>query len=87
LQFRTRLNGLYTEVFSGSESQGLGNAGITSFAKKWGWFGYIYGLCKGNILKSDEVAKLNIHKTLLWQSYELDLQEIQSQEIKKNASR
>jgi hypothetical protein len=74
-------------VFAESESQGLGNAGITAFAKKWGWFGFIYGLSKGDILKANEVAKLPIHKTLLWQSYELDLQEIQSQEIKKNGSK
>lgn len=89
MRFRERLTELYPEVFSGSEGEGLANAGVTAFAKKWGWYGFIYGLTNGDILKVDDVVKLPIHKTLLWQSYVLDLQEVQNTEIKKigNAKR
>jgi hypothetical protein len=75
-------------VFAGGENEGLGNAGIAAFNKKWGWYGLIYGLTGGDILKTDQVVQLPIHKTLLWQSYILDLQEVQNTELNKiNAKR
>jgi hypothetical protein len=89
LQFRNRLGELYQEVFSGGEAEGLSNAGVSAFSKKWGWYGLIHGLTGGDILKADAVVCLPLHKALLWQSYILDLQEVQNTEIKKisNAKR
>jgi hypothetical protein len=50
--------------------------------KEYSWFGTLYGLCKGDITKWEEVTKLNFIFCLNWLSYEKMKNEIEQKQIK-----
>jgi hypothetical protein len=82
LQYRTRIIGLYPEIFGGNEEGNI-DINFEGFTKKWGWAGFIYGLCNGDILNLDKVSELSIHTAFMYSAYKIDWQSIQNKIIKK----
>ncbi len=79
LEFRSRFNELYPELFAGGEAK----ADEHQFNKKWGWMGFIHLLTDGDVTKFDGVSKLPIHTTALWGAYKTDLAALERAIIKK----
>lgn len=84
MQFKNGIAEAYTELFGESDgSQGASRA--AGFAAKWGWYQSIYGITNGDIMKFDEVTKLNLHKCLQHLAFEKDKYELEKSII--NAKR
>jgi hypothetical protein len=82
LRHRERLVELYPEIFGGAEDNNIDTT-FTGFNKKWGWAGFIFGLCNGDILNVDDVSKISVHTAFMFSSYKIDWQSIQEKLIKK----
>jgi len=51
--------------------------------KEYNWFGTLYGLCKGDMTKWEEITKQNFIFCLNWLSYEKMKAEIEEQQLKE----
>lgn len=88
LEFRKRVIKRYPKLFGNRDEQNDERESDyslrTQFGKKWGWYGSIYGLTKGDLTKYDEVVKYGLHKCLTYLTFEQEKNEIEISEIKKN---
>tara|TARA_B110000285_G_scaffold130750_1_gene146918 strand:- start:388 stop:618 length:231 start_codon:yes stop_codon:yes gene_type:complete len=68
LSHRRGVNFHYATLFAGDgESSGDG------LHQKWGWYGILYQLAQGDILKMDAVQNIYIEQALTFMAYEKDL--------------
>ena len=84
LEFKERIAEAYSELFSESDPSQSATASA-GFAAKWGWYQSIYGITNGDIMKFDEVTKLNLHKCLQHLAFEKDKYQLEKSMI--NAKR
>ena len=82
MQFKKRINELYTELFENSGHSG-NSTRFEGFAAKWNWYSSIYGLTKGDITKLDEITKSSLHKCLTMLAFEKDKMELENEIMKK----
>lgn len=52
----------------------MGRNNDEAFAARWGWFGVMYRLTGGDIIKLEPIAKLELYTCLTWLCYETDLE-------------
>tara|TARA_Y100001963_G_C6528828_1_gene330117 strand:+ start:85 stop:339 length:255 start_codon:yes stop_codon:yes gene_type:complete len=83
LEFKQRVTTNYPELFERGNEGELDYAATTNFGTKWGWYQSIYGIAKGDITKFDEVARLNVHKSLMFLAFEKEKLELEKKLIKK----
>ena len=78
-QFTSRLAKYYPELYrSGTTNK----PEVAEFGAKWGWYQFVYGIAKENIFNFDKVSELNIHKAMLFASFEADKNRLESKMIK-----
>ena len=63
--YRKRVAAQFSQLFQGG--------GGTPVGKKWGWYSTIHSLAQGDILKVDEVTKVELSAALSYLSYEQDV--------------
>jgi hypothetical protein len=91
LRYRDRIIELYPEIFGTKEerestekTEGWGfETSLQSFNNKWGWSGWLIGLCNGDPLKLEPISELTLHQALIFTSYKIDWQKVQEKAIKR----
>jgi len=87
LRFRERLVNLYPEIFGSKEDReakqdsnqtgwGFEN-NLQGFNEKWGWTGWLIGLCNNDIRNLTSVSELPLHQCFIFTSYKLDYNNLQ----------
>ncbi len=77
MDFRKRTIEQFALVFSRTEQDDNITTG-EEFSKKWGWFGIMYNLTKGEIVNLNNITNLSLYVCLTWLTYEADLNELKS---------
>ncbi len=88
MDFRERTAEHFATVFGkpteGTSDETESTSAETQFGKKWGWFGIMYRLCKGDIVNLNKITDLLLYECLTWLSYETDLNELQNVKIQND---
>ncbi len=85
MDFRKQTIKSFAVVFDGEAESGdiigdenamqeMGRNNDEQFAQRWGWFGVMYRLTNGDIIKLEPIARLELYTCLTWLSYETDLE-------------
>jgi hypothetical protein len=61
----------YATLFGGSSPDG--NQAADRVHEKWGWYGMMYQLADGDLLKMPQVEKIYIEEALTFMAYQKDL--------------
>ena len=80
MEFNKRIAKLYPELFGEGDKGGTDER--AGFSRKWGAFSEIYCLSGQDITKFNEVAKLPVHKCLMYLAFEKDKAEFEARMIK-----
>jgi len=86
LEFRKRVVNQYEGLFSGGIDDNE-HGERAQFGQRWGWYQSIVHLADGNILRINEVTKLDLHQCLLKLTFDKQKNEIESNEIKRKQKR
>lgn len=78
MDFRKQIVEDFAIVFDGVSTENNPLDIASGFQEKWGWFGVMYRLTGGDIIKLTAVTKLSLKECLTWLCYESDLQETQN---------
>jgi|TARA_B110000037_G_C16752405_1_gene355747 hypothetical protein len=84
LEFRKSTIKSFATVFDGEAETGdnvgdedlteMGRNNDANFSNRWGWFGVMYRLTNGDIIKLEQIARLELYVCLTWLCYETDLE-------------
>jgi hypothetical protein len=87
VEFRKRIVNSYNELFVTRDEEEQDNfSDFTErgqFNKRWGWYGSIYGIAKGDITKFNEVTRLPLTQCLTYLIFEKQKNQIENNEIRK----
>lgn len=80
LQFRQGIINGYDRLFGDGDGGGLD--ATSNFNERYGWYNSIQALAEFDVLKIDEVTRLNVHTCLHALSYKKEKNELESSRIK-----
>lgn len=82
LSFRNQLTDNFPEIFGeGAEGYDL----QSHFSRKWGWYGAVHQIAKGDLLKFERVTELPLRTCLTYLEFEMDKMEVEKSLMKKNS--
>ncbi len=94
MDFRKRTIKSFATIFDGEAESGnligeedretMGRNTDEAFSERWGYFGLMYRLTGGDVLKLEKVAELQLYVAFTWLCYETDL-EITNKNQRRNA--
>ena len=83
LSYRNRLTNNFPEIFGEGEEEGYDAQ--SQFSRKWGWYGVVYQIAQGNLLRFEEVTELPLRTALTFLEYEIDKNNVERSLMKKNS--
>ena len=81
LSFREQIATNFPSIFGEGSDDGFDLR--TQFSKKWGWYGAIHQIAKGDILNLDKVTELPMRTCLTFLEFEMDKAEVEKSMMKK----
>jgi len=81
LEFRERVSTVYAYLFGAGGGEPYSS--VSQFGRKWGWYGSLYALAKGDVKQLEYISTLNVHLCLQHLMYEKEKTEIEQQELKR----
>ena len=82
LSYREQLTNNFPDIFGeGAEGYDL----QSHFSRKWGWYGAVHQIAKGDLLKFERVTELPLRTCLTYLEFEMDKMEVEKSLMKKNS--
>ena len=82
LSYRHQLTDNFPTIFGEGGEEGYDAQ--SNFSRKWGWYGAVHQIAKGDLLQFEKVTELPLRTALTYLEYEIDKNEVEKSIMKKN---